>query len=141
MMLTFSAFVGLGGKSPSKTLISIFFGFILAAVGMDIVTGQLRMTFGSVELMGGFNFIVAVIGLFGLGEIFLTVEEGLKMEGITAKVTLKDIAEGSKALIVHWKTVVMGAAIGCWMGLKPGGATPASFMAYGFAKAGRQEPG
>ncbi len=134
MMLTFSAFVGLGGKSPTKTLISIFFGFILAAVGMDIVTGQLRMTFGSVELMGGFNFIVAVIGLFGLGEIFLTVEEGLKMEGITAKVTLKDIAEGSKALIVHWKTVVMGAAVGCWMGLKPGGATPASFMAYGFAK-------
>ena len=31
--------------------------------------------------MGGFNFIMAVIGLFGLGEIFLTVEEGLKMEG------------------------------------------------------------
>jgi putative tricarboxylic transport membrane protein len=134
MMLTFSAFVGLGGQSPSKTLISIFFGFIMAAVGMDIVTGQLRMTFGSVDLMGGFSFIVAVIGLFGLGEIFLTVEEGLKMEGIGAKVTLKDIVEGSKELVRYWKTLVMGALIGCWMGLKPGGATPASFMAYGFAK-------
>jgi putative tricarboxylic transport membrane protein len=134
MMLTFSAFVGLGGKSPTKTLISIFFGFILAAVGMDIVTGQLRMTFGSVELMGGFNFIVAVIGLFGLGEIFLTVEEGLKMEGISARVRFKDIVEGSKELVVYWKTLLMGALIGCWMGLKPGGATPASFMAYGFAK-------
>ena len=134
MMLTFSAFVGLGGKSPTKTLISIFFGFILAVVGMDIVTGQLRMTFGSVELMGGFNFIVAVIGLFGLGEIFLTVEEGLKMEGISARVRFKDIVEGSKELVLHWKTLIMGALIGCWMGLKPGGATPASFMAYGFAK-------
>jgi putative tricarboxylic transport membrane protein len=134
MMLTFSAFVGLGGKSPTKTLISIFFGFILAVVGMDIVTGQLRLTFGSVELMGGFNFIVAVIGLFGLGEIFLTVEEGLKMEGISARVRFKDILEGSKELLAYWKTLVMGALIGCWMGLKPGGATPASFMAYGFAK-------
>ena len=134
MFLTFSAFVGLGGKSAMKTLVSIFFGFTMAAVGMDIVTGQLRMTFGSIDLMGGFNFIVAVIGLFGLGEIFLTVEEGLKMEGIEAKVTFKDIREGAKELAIHWKTLLMGTLIGCWMGLKPGGATPASFMAYGFAK-------
>ena len=96
MMLTFSAFVGLGGKSPLKTVVAILFGFILAAVGMDIVSGQLRMTYGTVVLMGGFNFIVAVIGLFGLGEIFLTVEEGLKVEGISTKIGLKDIWEGVK---------------------------------------------
>src|SRR4030042_620670 len=77
MMLTFSAFVGLTGRSPLKTVTAILFGFILASVGMDIVSGQLRMTYGTVVLMGGFNFLVAVIGLFGLGEIFLTVEEGL----------------------------------------------------------------
>jgi len=92
------------------------------------------LTFGSVDLMGGFNFIIAVIGLFGLGEIFLTVEEGLKMEGITAKVTLKDIRDGVIEVGQNWKALILGAVIGCWMGLKPGGATPASFMAYGFAK-------
>ena len=134
MVLTFSAFVGLGGKSAIKTLIAIFLGFILAAVGLDIVSGQLRMTFGSVNLMGGFNFIVAVIGLFGLGEIFLTVEEGLKMEGIKATLGLKDIVEGVKEISRNMKALTMGSVIGCWMGLKPGGATPASFMAYGFAK-------
>jgi putative tricarboxylic transport membrane protein len=134
MVLTFSAFVGLGGKSAIKTLIAIFLGFILAAVGLDIVSGQLRMTFGSVNLMGGFNFIVAVIGLFGLGEIFLTVEEGLKMEGIKATLGLKDIVEGAKEIRRNMKALTMGSVIGCWMGLKPGGATPASFMAYGFAK-------
>lgn len=134
MVLTFSAFVGLGGKSAMKTLISIFLGFILAAAGLDIVSGQLRMTFGSTTLMGGFNFIVAVIGLFGLGEIFLTVEEGLKMEGIKATVGVKDIVEGVKEIRKNLKALIMGSIIGCWMGLKPGGATPASFMAYGFAK-------
>jgi len=134
MVLTFSAFVGLGGKSPLKTVASILFGFILASIGMDIVSGQLRMTFGSVDLMGGFSFIVAVIGLFGLGEIFLTVEEGLKMEGVKARVGLKDIWEGMKELVRYPKALIMGTLIGCWMGLKPGGATPASFMAYGFAK-------
>src|SRR3972149_1567129 len=134
MFLTFSAFVGLGGKDPLKTLVAIFLGFAMAAVGIDIVTGQLRLTFGSINLMGGFNFIVAVIGLFGLGEIFLTVEEGLKMEGIGARVRLKDIREGFKEIGQNKKALVMGTLIGCWMGLKPGGATPASFMAYGFAK-------
>jgi putative tricarboxylic transport membrane protein len=134
MMLTFSAFVGLGGKSPVKTVAAILFGFALAAVGMDIVSGQLRLTFGSVVLMGGFNFIVAVIGLFGLGEIFLTVEEGLKVEGIVGRVSLKDIRDGVKELLIYPKTLFMGAIIGCWMGVTPGGATPASFMSYGFAK-------
>jgi putative tricarboxylic transport membrane protein len=134
MMLTFSAFVGLGGKSPVKTVAAILFGFALAAVGMDIVSGQLRITFGSVVLMGGFNFIVAVIGLFGLGEIFLTVEEGLKVEGIVGRVSLKDIRDGFKELLLYPKTLFMGAIIGCWMGVTPGGATPASFMSYGFAK-------
>ncbi len=134
MMLTFSAFVGLGGQSPLKTVVAILFGFILAAVGMDIVSGQLRMTYGTVVMMGGFNFIVAVIGLFGLGEIFLTVEEGLKVEGISTKIGLKDVSEAFKDLSRYPKSLIMGTLIGAWMGFKPGGATPASFMAYGFTK-------
>ena len=134
MMLTFSAFVGLSGKSPLKTVTAILFGFILAAVGMDIVSGQLRMTYGTVVLMGGFHFIVAVIGLFGLGEIFLTVEEGLKVEGIKVRIGLKDIWDGMKDIIRYPKALIMGTLIGIWMGFKPGGATPASFMAYGFVK-------
>src|SRR6516165_6927767 len=44
--LTFSNFVGLGGGNPLKSLVSILIGFILATVGLDIVTGQLRLTFG-----------------------------------------------------------------------------------------------
>src|SRR5258705_4729826 len=75
-LLTFSSFVGLGGGNPLKSLVSILIGFILAAVGLDIVTGQLRMTFGFVDLMKGFDFIVAVIGPFWIGEILLSVQEG-----------------------------------------------------------------
>jgi len=139
MMLTFSAFVGLGGKDTMKTCTAIFVGFILASVGMDTVTGALRLTYGSIDLMGGFNFIVAVIGLFGLGEILLTVEEGLKIEGKPGRVTLKDLKEGFVEVVKNWRMLVLGSVIGCWMGLKPGGATPASFMAYGFAKQGSKD--
>ena len=129
-----SAFVGLGGGSVPKTLASIFIGFILAAVGLDIISGQLRLTFGTVELMRGFNFVVAVIGLFGIGEIFLTVEEGLELRGVQAKVDLRTVTRTLKGLPQYWRTFIRGALIGSWMGIKPGGATPASFMSYGFAK-------
>src|SRR3954463_9327793 len=88
-LLTFSSFVGLGGGTPLKSLVSILLGFILAAVGLDIVTGQLRMTFGVTELMKGFDFIVAVIGLFGIGEILLSVEEGLTFRGASPRMNLR----------------------------------------------------
>ena len=139
MILTFSALVGLGGKSPMKTFVGTCLGFIMAAAGIDIVSGQLRLTFGLTPLMGGFNFIVAVIGLFGLGEIFLTVEEGLKMEGVTVRMHFSDVTTVLRDMAKYWKTVVMGSIVGVWMGFKPGGATPASFMAYGFAKASSAE--
>ena len=56
-------------------------GFALAAVGMDTVTGQLRLTFGFTELMRGFDFLIAVIGLFGIGEILLSMEERPGVQG------------------------------------------------------------
>ncbi|MGH7773532.1 MAG: tripartite tricarboxylate transporter permease [Candidatus Binatia bacterium] len=133
-MLTFSAFVGLGGGSAPKTLAAIFIGFIMAAVGLDIISGQLRLTFGTIELMRGFNFVVAVIGLFGIGEILLTVEEGLELKGVQARVTLGTVTRTLRELLQYWRTFIRGALIGSWMGIKPGGATPASFMSYGFAK-------
>jgi putative tricarboxylic transport membrane protein len=139
-LLTFSAFVGLGGGNPAKTLASIFIGFILAAVGLDIITGQLRLTFGSVELMRGFSFIVAVIGLFGIGEILLTVEEGLQFRGEKARIGVKEMLVTWRELLLYWPTFLRGALIGFWMGFKPGGATPASFMSYGFAKRWAKHP-
>jgi putative tricarboxylic transport membrane protein len=133
-LLTFSAFVGMGGSSAAKTVAAILLGFLLATVGMDIVSGQLRLTFGTVELMRGFNFVVAVIGLFGIGEILLTIEEGLEFRGAKPQVRWRLIIETLRDLPQYWKTFVRSALIGSWMGIKPGGATPASFMSYGLAK-------
>ncbi len=71
MFLSFASFVGMSKGPAMKTISAMMLGFLLAAVGMDTVTGQLRMTFGSVEMIRGFDFLVAVIGLFGIGEILL----------------------------------------------------------------------
>src|SRR4029450_3296174 len=138
--LTFSSFIGLGGGNPLKSLVSIVLGFILAAVGLDIVTGQLRMTFGFVDLMKGFDFIVAVIGLFGIGEILLSVEEGLSFKGVATGMNLRVVLDTWKVLPRYTRTFVRGAFIGLWVGFKPGGATPASFMSYAFAKRFSKHP-
>src|SRR5215510_12431663 len=79
--LTFCSFVGLGKEERHKIVISMALGLLLAGVGMDTVSGQLRMTFGSSELLRGINFLVAVIGLFGISEILLTMEERLALRG------------------------------------------------------------
>ena len=138
--LTFSSFVGLGGGSAVKSLVSILLGFILACVGLDIVTGQLRMTFGVTELMQGFDFIIAVIGLFGIGEILLSVEEGLAFKGVQTGMSPRVVLETWKILPRYWRTFLRGSFVGFWMGFKPGGATPASFMSYSFAKRFSKHP-
>ena len=133
-LLTFCSFVGMNKGSPFKVITAMMLGFALAAVGMDTVTGQLRMTFGSTELMRGFDFLIAVIGLFGIGEILQSMEEGLSFSGKSAKIRAKVVFETWAKLPKYWATSLRSCLIGCWMGITPGGATPASFMSYGVAK-------
>ncbi|MBI2294968.1 MAG: tripartite tricarboxylate transporter permease, partial [Betaproteobacteria bacterium] len=132
--LTFCSFIGMGREKPSKVIVSMMIGFALAAVGIDIVTGQLRLTFGFTELLRGFSFLIAVIGLFGIGEILLSMEEGLSFTGRTAGINPRVVLETWRKLPQFWGTALRSMVIGCWLGVTPGGATPASFMAYGVAK-------
>ena len=132
-LLTFCAFVGMSKEHAFKTLASMMLGFALAAVGTDPVTGTLRLTFGSTHMLAGFDFLIAVIGLFGIGEILLTLEEGLAFKGASAKINFGVVVQTWKELPKYWRTSIRSAAVGCFMGIVPGGATPASFMSYGVA--------
>ena len=139
-LLTFCSFVGMSKEPPAKVIAAMMLGFALAAVGMDSVTGQLRMTYDFPVLLKGFDFLIAVIGLFGIGEILLTMEEGLAFKGKSAKLNPKVVWETWKTLPRYWLTFLRSTAIGCWMGITPGGATPASFMSYGIAQRMSNEP-
>jgi putative tricarboxylic transport membrane protein len=133
-LLTFCAFVGMSKEPPFKTIASMMLGFALAAVGTDPVTGALRMTFGTEKLLVGFDFLVAVIGLFGIGEILITLEEGLAFKGASARINLRVVLDTWKELPRYWLTSIRSSAVGVFMGIVPGGATPASFMSYGVAR-------
>jgi TctA family transporter len=133
-LLTFCSFVGLGKEERHKIVISMALGLLLTAVGMDTVSGQLRLTFGFNELLRGVNFLVAVIGLFGISEILLTMEESLSLRGHAAALNPRVILQVWKSVPRYWMTLLRSSAIGCWLGVTPGGAIAASFMGYNLAK-------
>src|SRR6201996_8994341 len=121
-------------------LISMSLCLLLAGVGMDTVSGQLRMTFGSSDLLRGINFLVAVIGLFGISEILLTMEERLALRGHAAAISLRVVLNVWKDLPKYWVTLLRSSFIGCWLGITPGGAIAASFMGYNLAKRFSKDP-
>src|SRR5690606_1071570 len=134
MCVTFAAFMSMCKEAASKVLVAAMFGFGLACVGMDVVTGALRMTFGTSELMRGVEFLIAVIGMFGLGEILVSMEEGLSFKGVAAKIDPKIVLKTWGMLGKHWANFLRSMILGSCLGIAPAGATPASFMAYGIAK-------
>jgi len=140
-LLTFCSFVGLGlgREAKHKTVISMSLGVLSPAVGMDTVSGQLRMTFGSTDLLRGMNFLVAVIGLFGISEI-RTMEERLALRGHAAGISLRVVLSVWKDLPKYWVTLLRSSFIGCWLGITPGGAIAASFMGCNLAKRFSKDP-
>jgi putative tricarboxylic transport membrane protein len=139
-LLTFCSFIGTGKEDKAKIVISICIGLALAAVGMDTISGQLRMTFGQNLLLRGFDFLVVVIGLFGIGEILITMEEGLAFKGKNPDMDLKVVLKTWAQLPRYWLTLVRSSVVGCWLGVTPGGAIAASFMGYGLAKKFSRNP-
>ena len=109
-------------------------GFALASVGMDTISGDLRLTFDIPDLIKGVSFLVAVMGLFGIGELLLTTEEGLRFEGIKARVRAFDVGRTLMEMPRYWFTILRSTLIGIWMGITPAGPTAASFMSYGLAR-------
>ena len=129
----------LSGKSVLKGLVMAVLGLLLATVGMDPVTGSMRYTFGLMILEDGFDFLTLGMGLFGIGEIFITLEEKMKAELATCRIaniwpTLKDWASAK------W-SILRGSAVGFFVGLLPGGgAVIASLLAYAVEKRVSKEP-
>ena len=132
--LAFASFIGMGGSPPVKTLVSLTMGFAIAAIGIDTVSGAVRLTFGADELVKGVSFVVAVMGLFGIGELLIAVEEEVHAKAVSSRVEWGEVLRTIARLPRYWVALLRSAAVGCWMGITPGGPTAASFMSYGLAK-------
>lgn len=137
MMLAFATFVGLGGDDIAKTLFSICIGLVLATVGLDEISGQPRLIFFDITgFYHGINFLVLAIGIYGIGEILWTLEltKG-NVQVSNAPFSVRRIGDAIHQLKSSVWTVLGSSVMGFFVGILPAaGATPASLMAYGFAK-------
>lgn len=122
-----------------KAVIMALVGIILGSIGLDVITGLPRFTFGINELTDGVGIIPLVMGLFGISEILVNLEESLKREIFKAHIknlwpSLKDWTEAKWA-------IVRGSIIGFLLGILPGGgAVISTFVAYAVEKKVAKEP-
>ncbi len=123
------ATVGLGGGSPVKALLMAMLGLSIAVIGVDPISGTARLTFGSGFLLDGLDFLPVAIGLFGIAEVLVSLEQ------LSDEKPLRTRFRDMWLTAQEWREirmpVVRGSAIGFGIGLMPGaGATVAAFLAY-----------
>jgi TctA family transporter len=95
----------LTGTSMIRSLMMACAGIIAGTVGTDTVSGSTRFTFGITELMDGIGLVPLVMGLFGISEIILNLEQNIDREVFKAKVsglmpTVADWAASKWALLL-----------------------------------------
>ncbi|MEI6155214.1 MAG: tripartite tricarboxylate transporter permease, partial [Deltaproteobacteria bacterium] len=138
MFMGLSLVISLSGRALLKGIIAAALGLIASLIGQNPLTGAARLTFGSVDMMAGINFISVIIGLFAISEIMINVEH------ITARIyEIKNIdwiprwADMRKCL----GAMLRSTGIGFFLGLLPGCAPAVTtFIAYDVEKRVSKHP-
>ena len=134
MVFAMAAVSSLTGKSIAKGILSTLLGLMISTIGIDLQSGQPRYTMGVPELQDGVGFIVAVVGLFAIGEVFSSIEEYLKggIEFVRIRGRLWLTREEWRRSIMP---IVRGSIIGFVKGVLPGaGATISTILSYTIEK-------
>lgn len=125
------------GDSLLRGFISAGAGLLLATVGLDLIYGTDRFTFGNSDLLGGLAFIPLLIGLFAIPEIL----NGYGKRGEIAPIPHDP--SGSRATFADFRycfrSIFRGSMIGVVLGAIPGiGGAPSAFVSY--SEAMRRSP-
>ncbi|QJF51772.1 tripartite tricarboxylate transporter permease [Roseobacter ponti] len=133
ILFSLTIIAGVSGTSLLRGALSALLGLLLATIGLDLVYGTNRFTFGDPNMMGGLNFIAVLIGLFAIPEILAMVWNPTAHVGTARslgnnRVTFADYRR-------CFKSIVRGSFIGVFLGSIPGiGAAPSAFLSYSEAR-------
>ncbi len=138
-LLAFCTLGGIASNNQAKAAIAAAIGLGLAMIGLDGNTGMSRLTFGSLHLLEGIDFLVAIVGLFAVSEVFIFIESQGKESAVGVK--LGKITIPWKDMVATRWTMLRGTAIGFVAGVLPGaGASLGSFLAYMAEKRVAKDP-
>jgi len=139
IVLGLTLIIYLSRGSIIKALMMGALGIILSCVGIDYMQGTPRMTFNLLQLWDGIDMVPLVMGLFGVSEVFLNIEESAVRKILETRIrnlfpSLKDWAESKWAIL-------RGSVLGFFLGILPGGgAVISSFVSYALEKRMSKEP-
>jgi TctA family transporter len=110
-------------------------GVLLGTVGWDEVGAAPRFAFGQPELLGGLGFIPAMIGLFGLAEVFRNLPSRRRLSATPSLAFRPPWREAWRTMAVKTRLILQSSLIGTLIGALPGaGADIAAWAAYGVAQ-------
>ncbi|MBM4278093.1 MAG: tripartite tricarboxylate transporter permease [Deltaproteobacteria bacterium] len=139
MVLGLTILIYLAHGSMSKALIMAAFGIILGLVGLDSINARPRFTFGKMELIDGVGLVPVVMGLFGVSEVLLNIEQVVRRDVLRTKV------KGLLPTVKDWRNstgpIARGSLLGFFLGILPGGgAIISSFISYAVEKRVSKHP-
>lgn len=136
-VLAFATLGGFASTNQAKSLFAAAFGLCVAMIGIDKLTGVPRFSFGSAHFYEGVDFIVVIIGIFALSEVFLFLERP-RREELGKKAVRIPIGRITVPLAMLKSTagaMARGTGIGFVAGVLPGaGAAFGSYLAYTLEK-------
>lgn len=125
--------------SVVKAVAMILIGLLLSMVGTDVNSGQMRFTFDIPQLYDGLDFVPLAMGLFGLADIIINLEE-TEGRGIEPS-PIHRLWPSWQDFKDAWPAAVRGTALGAFLGILPGGgATLSAFSSYALEKKVARDP-
>jgi putative tricarboxylic transport membrane protein len=129
MTLGFVVTMFMVGGSMLKAVLMIALGLFAATVGMDVVNGAERFTFGFVNMTNGFDMVAVIMGMFGVSEILANMEQIVRGEVVSGKI--RGLLPSLRDWIDSWIPILRGSALGFGLGILPGGGpVTAAFVSY-----------
>ncbi|MEQ9688184.1 MAG: tripartite tricarboxylate transporter permease [Bauldia litoralis] len=133
--LAFATLGGVASRNQAKAAIAAALGLGIAMIGVDHQTGVPRFTFGEVHLYDGIDFLVAIVGLFALSEVFLFLEHKGQGKAGAADMKIGRVTAPWSMIKGSIGTMLRGTGLGFVAGVLPGaGASLGSFIASTFEK-------
>jgi putative tricarboxylic transport membrane protein len=128
-LLAFATLGGIASNNQAKAAIASCLGLGIAMIGVDDNSGLPRLTGGNLHLYDGIDFLVAIVGLFAIAEVFFFIESHGKSSSIGVK--LEKVTVPVRDIVASGWTMLRSSVIGFIAGVLPGaGASLGSFLAY-----------
>jgi len=123
----------MSGGSMSKTLAMAALGLVLGMIGIDVMSGYTRFSFGITEFADGLGIVPVAVGLFGVSEILLAASRAEKV--VVQRPRMRDLVPTPAELKASAGPVLRGTFLGFLIGIIPGSAhIISSFVSYGIER-------